>query len=217
MEFMDKDMGRQCSKDELLNRLTIFSHDVTSRLEVRPTIDYLRKVLEDYDKKIDLIEAHLQEQMTRLDNEQEAQNMEIEKLNKELSRTNIEVDMRITKKEGQRIWQHFDRFAEYSDLKDLYAKCIPELAKFEQKIIDYEGELRKLELIIRKFDETLSIKCNKTVVDKLYEYIANTFATKAVHFQLAEESRKADQEQQKNLDHQAKLLEFLKSTIYDKI
>ena len=29
------------------------------------------------------------------------------------------------------------RFAEYNDLKDLYNKCIPELSKFEQKIISF--------------------------------------------------------------------------------
>jgi hypothetical protein len=39
--------------------------------------------------------------------------------------------------DGKKIWEHFQRFAEYSDLKDLYKKCIPPLAKFEQKIIDF--------------------------------------------------------------------------------
>ena len=29
------------------------------------------------------------------------------------------------------IWKYFERFAVYEDLKDLYSKTIPELAKFE--------------------------------------------------------------------------------------
>jgi hypothetical protein len=35
------------------------------------------------------------------------------------------------KSDGVKIWKYFQRFAEYSDLKDLYNKCIPEMAKFE--------------------------------------------------------------------------------------
>jgi len=41
----------------------------------------------------------------------------------------------LTASDGQRIWKHFQRFAEYEDLKDLYQKVVPEIAKFEQKMI----------------------------------------------------------------------------------
>ena len=44
----------------------------------------------------------------------------------------------------------------YQDLKDLYVKCLPEIAKFELKIINFQGELKKTDLIIRQFDEALS-------------------------------------------------------------
>lgn len=53
----------------------------------------------------------------------------------------FEMNSKLIKKDGQQIWRHFRRFAEYDDLKDLYSKVIPSLAKFEQKIIDYQDEL----------------------------------------------------------------------------
>jgi len=45
--------------------------------------------------------------------------------------------------DGQRIWKHFQRFSEYDDLKDLYGKVIPEIAKFEEKVIQFSNEMDK--------------------------------------------------------------------------
>ena len=56
------------------------------------------------------------------------------------------------KNDATRIWTYFQRFAEYDDLKELYQKCIPELAKFEQKMMDYTTENEKQKLIITRFD-----------------------------------------------------------------
>lgn len=55
-----------------MDRMTVFSHDVTARLEVRPTIDHVRKILTAQDMKIDAVELSLKEHMSRLDSEQEA-------------------------------------------------------------------------------------------------------------------------------------------------
>lgn len=42
---------------------------------------------------------------------------------------------KLSTEDGARIWRHFYRFAEYDDLKDLYNRCIPQIAKFEEKLI----------------------------------------------------------------------------------
>ena len=34
------------------------------------------------------------------------------------------------------VWEQFGRFAEYDDLKKLHTMVIPEIAKFEHKIIE---------------------------------------------------------------------------------
>ena len=51
---------------------------------------------------------------------------------------NKNLQFKLDKNDATRIWKYFDRFALYSDLKDLFAKCLPSLAKFEQKIADFE-------------------------------------------------------------------------------
>ena len=49
----------------------------------------------------------------------------------EISKIQHEMDNSFTKTDGQRIWRAMQRFAEYNDLKDLYERCIPQIAKFE--------------------------------------------------------------------------------------
>ena len=71
----------------------------------------------------------------------------------------------LTKKDGLRFWRQLQRFAEYEDLKDLYGKVVPEISKFEQKIIDVEGSLKNNNIIIRQFDENITSKCDKLLLE----------------------------------------------------
>jgi hypothetical protein len=43
----------------------------------------------------------------------------------------LDINSKLEKNEGKKIWEYFQRFAMYDDLKDLYKKVIPQLAKFE--------------------------------------------------------------------------------------
>lgn len=83
--------------------------------------------------------------------------------------------MKLDKREGTKIWKHFQRFAEYDDLKDLYNKCIPELAKFEQRIFDFQAENEKVTLMMRRFDEVISSKTNKAAMKDIYEYMETNY------------------------------------------
>ena len=73
--------------------------------------------------------------------------------------------------EGTKIWTHFDRFALYEDLKDLQRLCIPPMAKFEQKIIDFTRAMDQSAEIIRRFDEALAQKSSKQTVIDVYSFI----------------------------------------------
>lgn len=44
-------------------------------------------------------------------------------------------------------------------------KCVPELARFEQKIIDFNLEMDKNSLILRRFDENLANKAEKSIIE----------------------------------------------------
>ena len=72
----------------------------------------------------------MQAQITKQDTELTAFGREVDKLIKE-------VDSKLTAGDGKRIWRHFQRFSEYEDLKQLYMKCIPEIARFEQRLLDF--------------------------------------------------------------------------------
>ena len=77
--------------------------------------------------------------------------------------------------EAKKIWDYFQRFAEYSDLKELYAKCIPPLAKFEQKLIDYQNDYIRIENIITDFDKHMLQKANKVQFEEFQAQVMETF------------------------------------------
>lgn len=56
------------------------------------------------------------------------------------------------------------RFAEYQDLKELYNRVMPEIVKFEDKIIQFNLELDQNRAIIRQFDENLTKKSDKAIL-----------------------------------------------------
>lgn len=72
-----------------------------------------------------------QEHIETLDRTQADQDKEIQSLGEEVQRCMKELFLKLDKNDAAKIWSYFDRFALYVDLKDLYGKTIPELAKFE--------------------------------------------------------------------------------------
>lgn len=58
------------------------------------------------------------------------------------------VSQKLTQNEGQKIWKYFERFAEYDDFKTLYQKCVPEIQKFETKLVDFDLEIKKNQEIV---------------------------------------------------------------------
>ena len=85
----------------------------------------------------------------------------------------------------------------YDDLKDLYSKTIPEIKRFEDKIVEFSLEQEKTEIIVRRFDEIMSEKASKIdlkdVAKNLQQYTKNTdfiTATKLQNDKLANYSHK---------------------------
>lgn len=86
-------------------------------------------------------------------------------VNNEMDQLIVDMQAKLTVQDGKRIWRHFQRFAEYNDLKLLYNKFMPELIKMEQKILDFTLEVDQAKLIIRRFDETMTHKAEKVSID----------------------------------------------------
>jgi len=45
MQNITKDVGRYCTKDEMMTRLNVFNSDVNTKMHDRPTIAYFKKIL----------------------------------------------------------------------------------------------------------------------------------------------------------------------------
>ena len=63
---------------------------------------------------------------------------ELKRLGLEINKAFNEIDLKVPLTDGQRIWKNFQRFAEYDDLKELYSKVLPEIGKFETKLMQFD-------------------------------------------------------------------------------
>jgi len=53
------------------------------------------------------------------------------------------LNSKIDLEEGKRIWKNFTKYCLYDDLKDLYNKTVPEIQKFEHKLMEFNSDLEK--------------------------------------------------------------------------
>jgi hypothetical protein len=80
-----------------------------------------------------------------------------------------------TVEETQQIWDHFNKFAFYEDLKDLYNRTLPELARFEERLIKFNSHLEKNDIILRRFDEIISEKSSKLDLRELEKLVKTSY------------------------------------------
>ena len=73
----------------------------------------------------------------------------------------VELKEKASNEETGKIWEHFRDYAEYKELKILYAKVSPEMAKHEQNMIEHRSEIKRFSEIISRFDEVISDKSSK--------------------------------------------------------
>ena len=63
--------------------------------------------------------------------------------------------------EVKKVWANFQKYAQYEDFKDLYAKILPSIEKFEHKLEDFHADVERHNIILRRFDEIITEKANK--------------------------------------------------------
>jgi len=63
-------------------------------------------------------------------------------------------------------------------MKDLYGRVIPEISKFENRLLDFEIDHEKNCRIIRQYDETIAHKSDKIMLDRMKADCHETFASK---------------------------------------
>lgn len=53
-ENLKKDIDRLCTREEVNARFTVFSQDISAKIDSRPTIVYFKRVLKSYDDKFEV-------------------------------------------------------------------------------------------------------------------------------------------------------------------
>ena len=76
------------------------------------------------------------------------------------------------------MWQYLQRFPHYEELHELHNKFLPELAKVEQQINQFQLDMKNHQLIIRRFDEDICHKGSKEQISVIYENIKKECASK---------------------------------------
>lgn len=104
------------------------------------------------------------------------QDAEIKHLGKSVANCIRDLYSKFDKSDAKELWSNFENYARYEDLKDHYKKTIPELAKFEQKLINFHDDLERKSQIIAEFDKTLSMKCNKNFVLDVVQRMEKDYA-----------------------------------------
>lgn len=67
----------------------------------------------------------------------------------ELSNIYPKIDLKMNMSDGTQIWSEFGKYSRHDDLVNLYKLVNPEIAKFEQKIIDFSTEYERMKHMIR--------------------------------------------------------------------
>jgi hypothetical protein len=98
-------------------------------------------------------------------------NEKLATLETDLKDYEVEVGTYLAKKtdkvETERLWQQMQQYALYQDLKDLYAKVIPPLAGFDEKMDNMAAGYEQSKEMLRRYDEVLTEKANKTAIKEL--------------------------------------------------
>ena len=217
MGNLKKDMRKVAQRDEINAQINHLNKDIGIKLDDRPTKNYFNKHIGAQDSKIGIMENLLDSTVEKLDETQKDQDNEIIQLGVQIDKVYTEAQSKLDKNDAKDIWTHFQRFAEYKDLKDLYHKCLPEIAKFEQKIINFQTETEQHVAVLNRFDENLTQKCSKQALTDLYDYIQEKCILESSQNDFKEKVDVKLEEQMEKIKSQQMSIELLHKEFEDRI
>ena len=81
-----------------------------------------------------------------------------------------ETDLKLSAKEGQKLWANFRTYAKYDELRELYRKTLPAISQFEDKLKENNDFNERVEEMMRRLDEVLCSKADRTSVKEFKDY-----------------------------------------------
>ena len=154
-------------KEQIITRLNFLNDSMSAKLDIRPTKEEVKFVMDKQDKRIEQLGSVYDEQVQQVETIQADMNKELKLYNDLISKIQAELEKKIESPILKPIWQYFDRFALYEDLINLHKMVIPEVAKYEQVLKKFTAEMDNNNQIIREFDNSISQKANKVTFNEL--------------------------------------------------
>ena len=134
-------------KGEIIMRLNLLSTNIQAKLDERATLDYVKSQTDVLENKIWAVDgacSQISDSFDRLQSEQDHYVVLVDEIKSTLAQ-------KLELSALSPIWKHFDRFALYEDLKILHNKVMPEIQKFEERLISCDQELQKTSMIRHLF------------------------------------------------------------------
>lgn len=90
----------------------------------------MKRLTEKQDEKLSV----LRDELDQMRKEAKQQKTELTEVTNMVEAQTLLLKRKVEFEQIERLWKHFEGFAMYDDLKELYKKTVPEIFKFERKI-----------------------------------------------------------------------------------
>eukprot|EP00347_Sterkiella_histriomuscorum_P005859 403355004 len=169
---IDTKLVNYTTKDELKKVQYQVELNIDKKLLPKLSMEQFQKELEQVDKQFNVRIDAIKTTQNQNKNTFSQINRDFQHIQDDLKYLDEQVQNTVDREEGDKIWNHFKRFCKFDDMKDLYQKTVPEIQKFEQKLIDFTQDMEKNQFIVRRFDEIISDKASKMNIKEVYQHIS---------------------------------------------
>jgi hypothetical protein len=138
----------------------------------------VKRYFSEVNRTTESLAENLNRKMEEIIDTQTLKDSELSNLDKVINDLQLDMGQYITKQETSKIWTYMQRFPLYEDIKDLNNKFLPELAKMEQHVANFQLEMDQVKMIVRRFDENIANKSGKESIDLIHEKIDKECALK---------------------------------------
>ena len=144
---------------------------MTEKLAAKVTVDYVDVRLSPGEKKLAKVTFDLEKIQGRVEQRLREFDQNLGKLAGDIVAHARKMKFFVRKEDEQKIWQHFRGYATTAQFKDLYERCMPAIAGFETRLVDYDLENKKHREMIRSFDFNINLKASKYNLGRLEEVV----------------------------------------------
>lgn len=97
----------------------------------------------------------------------------------EVHELRTENELKLSAKEGQKLWANFQDYAKYTELKNLYDKVMPAISSFEDKLKSNNDRNIRIDETVRRIDEVICIKADRSNLKEFKVHVTDNYMAKS--------------------------------------